>query len=148
MSRRFPALMLGAVAACADPVGPHLPPLRVEPEAASYLPGAEVYLRLANVGDRPLRYDPCTADLERLGPDGWVPASQQPGPFPCPSVVSMELLVGATASLYVGPVPDQLSVGTYRYVVRFTSVPSSDAAPDVRRPSSPVLVRSADDTSP
>jgi len=148
MYRRFPALMLGAIAACTDPVGPATTLLRVEPEAAAYLPGADVYLRIANVSDHPLRYDPCTAQLQHLGPDGWVVAAQQPGSYPCPGVVSLELEVGATASLYAGPLPEQLPKGTYRFVVLYTTTPSSSTIPDQRRPSSPILVRSPDAIAP
>ncbi len=86
--RWFVAALCGGALACGDSVGPGSTsgPVRIEPAASAYPPGASVSLTITNLSPERLTYSACFYHLERQAPGGeWHVVYQDE--TPCPAVL-------------------------------------------------------------
>jgi len=82
------AALCGGALACGDSVGPGATsgPVRVEPAATAYTPGASVSLTITNLSPEKLTYSACSYHLERQARGGdWHIVYQEEDP--CPAVL-------------------------------------------------------------
>lgn len=82
------AALWGGLLACEDSVGPGSTsgPVRIEPAASSYPPGASVSLTITNLSFERLTYSACFYQLERQAPGGaWHVVYRDENP--CPAVL-------------------------------------------------------------
>jgi hypothetical protein len=117
--RWLAAVLCGGALACGESAGPHPTsgPVRVDPAASSYEPGATVDLTITNLSPEMLSYTPCFYRLERQGRGGgWQVIYQDQNP--CPAVLEyLEPFASRQASVIL---PDGLGLGPHR--ARFPSI--------------------------
>jgi hypothetical protein len=120
------AALCGGVLACGDSVGPGSTsgPVRIEPAASAYRPGAAVGLTITNLSRERLVYSACFYHLERQSQGEWHLVYQDQNP--CLAVLE-HLEPFATRKTSV-TLPDNLEFGPHR--ARFPSIGARRGDPE------------------
>ncbi|GIW52013.1 MAG: hypothetical protein KatS3mg081_1368 [Gemmatimonadales bacterium] len=112
MSRVIGGLLVGA---CSNPFGLKAPDVDFTTDAAAYLVGDTIRLRLVNRTASPLGFNLCFATLERRADALWERVPRQPldPPVLCPGVLLV--LNPGQAATESQPIFDFMEPGVYRF---------------------------------